>query len=160
MKGAALGWQTGLHWLQTHEENWFLIMDHVDNPKIHLRDYLPSCDHGNVLITSMNAGLQDAIEHSLEIQDMNPDEGTELFLKHAIKGSKSQAQKEQAAKIAQELYYFPLALVHAGAYTRQQNCLFTYLGRLESQRKQLLSNDFNQSMDRYRKSVYATWNLS
>ncbi|KAE9398723.1 hypothetical protein BT96DRAFT_750640, partial [Gymnopus androsaceus JB14] len=62
--------------------------------------------------------------------------------------------------IAKELCYFALALVQAGAYIEQQQCLHIYLDKLHSQRAELLARDMSQSLDRYRLSVYSTWNLS
>ncbi|KAJ4470272.1 hypothetical protein C8R41DRAFT_777360, partial [Lentinula lateritia] len=153
-------WKSGFHWLLTHEESWLIIMDNADDPKIPLERYFPSCDHGNIMITSRNAELQNVVGQSLELQDMIPDDGIELLLKHAVDKPLSSNEHEQVVQIAQELYYFPLALVQAGAYIKQQKCLLTYLKVLRNEGKQLLEKKLTQSADRYQLSVYATWNLS
>ncbi|KAH7869828.1 P-loop containing nucleoside triphosphate hydrolase protein, partial [Lentinula edodes] len=156
----AQGWKSGLHWLLTHEESWLIIMDNADDPKISLERYFPSCDHGNIMITSRNAELQNVVGQSLELQDMIPDDGIELLLKHAVDKPLSSNEQEQVVQIAKELYYFPLALVQAGAYIKQQKCLLTYLKFLRNEHKQLLEKKLTQFADRYQLSVYATWNLS
>ncbi|KAJ3711463.1 P-loop containing nucleoside triphosphate hydrolase protein, partial [Lentinula guzmanii] len=158
----AQSWQAGLHWLHSHEEDWLIVIDNADDPKITLSRYLPSCDHGNVIITSRNPDLRDIANQYLELSDMLPEEGIQLLMKHAIKDLNNISDQEQkvAAKIAEELYYFPLALVHAGAYINKQQCLFEYLDRLGHQREQLLSKGPQQPKDKYYYSVYETWNLS
>ncbi|KAJ3735999.1 P-loop containing nucleoside triphosphate hydrolase protein [Lentinula guzmanii] len=149
----AQSWQAGLHWLHSHEEDWLIVIDNADDPKITLSRYLPSCDHGNVIITSRNPDLRDIANQYLELSDMLPEEGIQLLIKHAIKDWNNISDQEQkvAAKIAEELYYFPLAL---------QQCLFEYLDRLGHQREQLLSKGPQQPKDKYYYSVYETWNLS
>ncbi|KAJ3890541.1 P-loop containing nucleoside triphosphate hydrolase protein, partial [Lentinula edodes] len=153
-------WRSGIHWLNTHEENWLIIMDNADDPRIPLRRYFPPCEHGNIIITSRNAELQNAVGQSLELWDMSPSEGLQLLVKHAAKGPLNKVQHKHAAQIAKELYYFPLALVQAGAYILKQNCLLTYSSRLKSQRRQLMERKLTQFRDKYQLSVYATWNLS
>ncbi|KAJ3992913.1 P-loop containing nucleoside triphosphate hydrolase protein, partial [Lentinula boryana] len=158
----AQSWQAGLHWLHSHEEDWLIVIDNADDPKIPLSRYLPSCDHGNVIITSRNPELMKIADQYVELSDMLPEEGIQLLMKHAIKDVDkiSDADQNQAAKIAEKLYYFPLALVHAGAYINRQKCLSGYLDRLGDQREQLLSKGPQQPKDKYHYSVYETWNLS
>ncbi|KAJ3829321.1 hypothetical protein F5880DRAFT_1470818 [Lentinula raphanica] len=160
--GTDTSWKAGLHWLHTHEKNWLIIIDNADDPKIDFKEYLPSCVHGNIIITSRNPELQVIATQSEELQDLLPEEAMFLLLKHAFKSldSITPPQKEEAALIAQELHCFPLALVQAGAYICQQNCLFGYLDRLQSQRQEMLLRNPKYSIDRYGLSVYATWNLS
>ncbi|KAJ3733426.1 P-loop containing nucleoside triphosphate hydrolase protein [Lentinula guzmanii] len=158
----AQSWKAGLHWLNSHEEDWLIVIDNADDPKIPLIEYLPSCNHGNVIITSRNPDLRNIADQYLELSDMLPEEGIQLLMKHAIKklDKISDADQNQAAKIAEKLYYFPLALVHSGAYINRQKCLSGYLDRLENQREQLLSEGSQQPNDKYYHSMYGTWNLS
>ncbi|KAJ3720504.1 hypothetical protein C8R42DRAFT_582551, partial [Lentinula raphanica] len=158
-------WRSGLHLLEATEENWLLIINNADDPSLHLGTYIPSCDHGNIIITSRNADLQSIVDDSLELQNMASDEGTQLLIKHAFgKNSNTQVteleDQEKVAEIAKQLYYFPLALVQAGAYINRQKCLNDYLDRLHNERKELLEKKITQSRDSYHLSVYATWNLS
>ncbi|KAE9386730.1 hypothetical protein BT96DRAFT_891464 [Gymnopus androsaceus JB14] len=156
------GWESGFRWLKTHETNWLIVMDNADDPQLSLGEFLPSCDHGNVIITSRNPDLMQIAAKSEEIKDMEPDDATQLLLKHAIK-SLSQvtvADVKLAGIIAKELHYFALALVQAGGYINQHKCLNSYLDLLKSQQAELLRRDIAQSFDNYTMSIYSTWNLS
>ncbi|KAE9389055.1 hypothetical protein BT96DRAFT_866523, partial [Gymnopus androsaceus JB14] len=154
------GWESGFRWLKTHEANWLIIMDNVDDPQLELGKFLPSCDHGNVIITSRNPDLVQIAGKSAEIKDMEPNDGTQLLLKHAFKSKVKGKDEKLAALIAKELHYFALALVQAGAYINQHKSLSSYLDLLKSQQAELLSRDISQSLDNYTMSIYSTWNLS
>ncbi|KAJ4492511.1 P-loop containing nucleoside triphosphate hydrolase protein, partial [Lentinula lateritia] len=156
----AQDWHAGIHWLHSNQESWFIIMDKADDPKIPLTKYLPSCGHGNIIITSRNPDLQDVTTQSLEVQNMVPTEGIQLLSLKAVGGSLTAEQEKKVAQIAKRLHYFPLALVHAGAYIRQRKCLSTYLERLQNLRRQILEKEIPQSLDGYSLSIYATWKLS
>ncbi|KAE9402185.1 hypothetical protein BT96DRAFT_562846 [Gymnopus androsaceus JB14] len=156
----AQGWESGFRWFKTHEANWLIIMDNADDPQLSLGRFLPSCDHGNIIITSRNPDLMQIAAKSEEIKDMEPDDATQLLLKHAIKNQVTAADETSAGIIAKELHYFALALVQAGAYINQHKCLNNYLDLLKSQQAELLRRDISQSLDNYTMSIYSTWNLS
>ncbi|KAE9389418.1 hypothetical protein BT96DRAFT_752438, partial [Gymnopus androsaceus JB14] len=139
---------------------WLIIMDNADDPQLSLGRFLPSCDHGNIIITSRNPDLMQIAVKSEEIKDMEPDDATKLLLKHAIKNQVTAADEKLAGIIAKELHYFALALVQAGAYINQHKCLNSYLDLLKSQEAELLSRNISQSLDNYTMSIYSTWNLS
>ncbi|KAJ3796988.1 hypothetical protein GGU11DRAFT_828233 [Lentinula aff. detonsa] len=161
-------WEGGLNWLKAHKKNWLVVIDNADDPKIPFEKYLPSCYHGNVIITSRNPDLEVYSNQSLELKGMPAEEGIQLLAKYAMKGMKEirDEEQEKAAEIAKELHYFPLALVHAGAYINNQHSLSQdlsgYLDRLrkQKQREQLLNNGPRQSKDGYFQSVYETWKIS
>ncbi|KAJ7768810.1 hypothetical protein B0H16DRAFT_1307644, partial [Mycena metata] len=50
--------QDGLLWLTSKVEEWLLLFDNADNPSINLNDFIPRCNHGNIIITSRNPGLR------------------------------------------------------------------------------------------------------
>ncbi|KAJ3739822.1 hypothetical protein DFH05DRAFT_502076 [Lentinula detonsa] len=161
-------WKVGWNWLKAHKKNWLVVIDNADDPKIPFSEYLPSCYHGNVIITSRNPELEVYSNQSLELKGMPAEEGIQLLAKYAMKGMKEirDEEQEKAAEIAKELHYFPLALVHAGAYINNQHSLSQdlsgYLDRLrkQKQREQLLSKGPRQSKDGYFQSVYETWKIS
>ena len=43
--------------LSTERKNWLLLFNNADNTRLNLRDYFPSCSHGNILITSRNHAI-------------------------------------------------------------------------------------------------------
>lgn len=91
---------------------------------------------------------------------MKPKDATQLLLKYAVRDQATPDQISTADNIAKELHYFALALVQAGAYINQQNCLDSYLKRLKTQRNKLLGRDIVQNLDNYRLSIFSTWKLS
>ena len=73
-------------WL-TRNEGWLLFFDNADDPKINLNDFLPQCNHGNVIITSRNPDVQvHAARHGLytEVSDMEETEAIALLLERAL----------------------------------------------------------------------------
>jgi len=71
-------------WLATkHNEKWLLILgnyDDVNAVDIHL--LLPTCDAGNVIITSQKSDLQ-MLGIAVEVDDIDEEPGMELFMKSA-----------------------------------------------------------------------------
>jgi hypothetical protein len=49
--------EQALEWLTSKHEEWLLFFDNADNPDINLNQFLPQCDHGNMIITTQNHGL-------------------------------------------------------------------------------------------------------
>jgi len=71
-------------WLATkHNEKWLLILDNYDDVNavdIHL--LLPTCDAGNVIITSRKSDLQ-MLGMTVAVDDIDEESGMELFMKSA-----------------------------------------------------------------------------
>ncbi|KIK53678.1 hypothetical protein GYMLUDRAFT_49214 [Collybiopsis luxurians FD-317 M1] len=159
--GEFSNWEAGLRWLSQHQEEWVILYDNADDPDLDLGKFLPQSSHGNVIITSRNSTLNQISIKSKVLKDMEPEDGIQLLLKHAIKDHEATpVQKLTASDIAAKLHYFALALVHAGSYISQQNCLDSYLHRLEQHQQVLMTRSLPQSIEKYSLSVYATWNLS
>ncbi|KIK58147.1 hypothetical protein GYMLUDRAFT_697637 [Collybiopsis luxurians FD-317 M1] len=154
-------WEAGFRWLSKHEEEWIILYDNADDPKIDLGPFLPQSSHGNIVVTSRNNTLKQLSIKSKELKDMIPEDGVQLLLNHAIKDHQPTAEEElKAMDIAAKLHHFALALVHAGSYISEHNCLNTYLERLEKHQLTLMNRTLPQSIDQYSLSVYATWDLS
>ncbi|KAJ7721996.1 hypothetical protein B0H16DRAFT_1666273 [Mycena metata] len=49
--------QDALKWLANQHETWLLFIDNADDPNINLHNFMPRCNHGNIVITSRNPGL-------------------------------------------------------------------------------------------------------
>jgi hypothetical protein len=49
--------QDALKWLANTPQDWLLFYDNADDPKINLNQFLPRCNHGNIIITSRNPEL-------------------------------------------------------------------------------------------------------
>ncbi|KIK51793.1 hypothetical protein GYMLUDRAFT_50348, partial [Collybiopsis luxurians FD-317 M1] len=169
--GEFSNWEAGLRWLSQHQEEWIILYDNADDPDVDLGKFLPQSSHGNIIVTSRNSSLKQISIKSKVLKDMEPEDGLQLLLKHAIKDHEATPeQKLTASDIAAKLHYFALALVHDGSYISQQNCLDSYLDRqncldsylhrLEQHQLVLMTRSLPQSIERYASSVYATWDLS
>ncbi|KAJ7654230.1 P-loop containing nucleoside triphosphate hydrolase protein [Mycena rosella] len=169
--------QDALRWLGRTSEEWLLIFDNADDPKINLHNYFPLCKHGNIVITSRNPGLAVHAGAHTAVSDMEEVDSVELLLKSASQDSTPQ-NREVAAEIVkvspsfcnlklisililfQELCYFPLAIIQAGAFISKSGALNSYLAYYSANRVRLLSEKPAQSHDDYGSTVYTTWQIS
>ncbi|KAJ7913204.1 hypothetical protein B0H13DRAFT_2471036, partial [Mycena leptocephala] len=158
-KGVGNSSQDALQWLANTNQDWLLFYDNADDPKINLNQFLPQCNHGNIIITSRNpehcvyAGAHSAVS------DMDETDAVALLLKSAAQQI-SPANEKIAAEIVKELCYLPLAIVQAGAFISQSGVLNSYLDNYTKYRAQLLSEKPAQSHDPYVWTVYTTWQMS
>ncbi|KAJ7800552.1 P-loop containing nucleoside triphosphate hydrolase protein [Mycena leptocephala] len=140
--------QDALKWFSNNQEDWLLIYDNADDPKIDLNRFIPQCTHGNIIITTRNPGLCVYAGAQSAVSDIEEDDGLALLLKSA------------AQDITPELCYLPLAIVQAGAFISQSGALNSYLDIYMKNRAQLLSEKPAQSHDGYEWTVYTTWQMS
>ncbi|KAJ7752694.1 P-loop containing nucleoside triphosphate hydrolase protein [Mycena metata] len=150
--------QDALMWLQSSHDKWLLFFDNADDPKINLNDFLPKCNHGNIIITSRNPELRSYGAHTL-VSDMDEADAITLLLRRANKES-SEENLKLATKIVKELYYLPLAIIQAGAFISKSEDLGGYLALYHSNWARLLSEKAAQSHDDYAQTVFTTWQIS
>ncbi|KAJ7078767.1 hypothetical protein C8R43DRAFT_351423 [Mycena crocata] len=148
-----------LKWLVSTPEEWLLVFDSADDPKMNLNNFFPQCKHGNILITSRNPGLRVYAGSDSLVSDMEETDAVNLLLKSASE-SDADENKEIATEIVKTLYYLPLAIIQAGAFISKSGALNHYLGVYIKNKAQLLSEKPIQSHDDYRWTVYTTWQLS
>ncbi|KAJ7711203.1 hypothetical protein B0H16DRAFT_1437922 [Mycena metata] len=149
--------EDGLLWLTSKVEEWLLLFDNADNPGINLNDYIPQCNHGNIIITSRNPGMCVYAGSDSLVSDMKEEDAVALLLKSALQ--KATAHTEQiAAEIS--LHHLPLAIVQAGAFISKSRNLDGYLPLYMENQAQLLSEKPAQSHDHYAWTVYTTWQMS
>ncbi|KAJ7088320.1 hypothetical protein C8R44DRAFT_844518 [Mycena epipterygia] len=146
--------ETGLKNIAKTKDEWLLLFDNADDPKINLNDYFPQCDHGNIIITSRNPGLVvHASSHSV-VSDMEEIDAVDLLLRSAGE------EATDDNKIAAVLHYLSLAIVQAGALISKSGDLDSYLALYEQNRARLLSQKPAQSHDNYAWTIYTTWQIS
>jgi tetratricopeptide (TPR) repeat protein len=175
-------------WLR-HEGKieWLLILDNVDDARFlvdvqsnsqnqtheskPLREYLPQCPNGSVLITSRNAEAALTLVEQKDIIDVKPmdrDDALALLQKKLVALSTSQGDFEDATELVTVLEFMPLAIVQAAAYISQRapRCsVRRYLEEFEkNDRKKsgLLNHEAGQlRRDREAKnSIIITWQMS
>ncbi|KAJ7716760.1 P-loop containing nucleoside triphosphate hydrolase protein [Mycena metata] len=150
--------QDASRWLKSNHNKWLVFFDNADDPKINLNDFLPKCNHGNIIITSRNPELRNYGAHTL-VSDMEETDATTLLLRRANKES-SEENLQLATDIVKELYYLPLAIIQAGAFISKSEDLEGYLALYLNNRARLLSEKAAQSHDDYAQTVFTTWQIS
>ncbi|KAF8218037.1 hypothetical protein K438DRAFT_1796213 [Mycena galopus ATCC 62051] len=147
-------------WLISQIEEWMLLFDNADNTKINLHPFFPKCTHGNIIITSRNPQLvvHGPKSHS-KVGDLGESDAIDLLLLSSAK-EKTVETVKRASEIVKELSCLPLAIIQAGAYIAQFDCLYQYLSFYKENHAKLLSMHPGQSHDDYRWTVYTTWQIS
>ncbi|KAF8143453.1 hypothetical protein K438DRAFT_2109361 [Mycena galopus ATCC 62051] len=155
-KASGESWQDGLRWLLGKREPWLLFFDNADDPQVDLNNFVPRCNHGNIIITSRNQGLKGYGAHAL-VSDLEELDAIALLLKSANHMG-SRTNNQLAAEL--ELRYLPLAIVQAGAFILQSEDLSGYLALFRKNRVNLFCEKPAQSYDGYSLSVFTTWQIS
>lgn len=171
-------------WMCDTDERWLLVLDNVDDAgflldahattsKITvkpLREYLPYCAHGCVIITTRNKEAALQLAEQRDIIALNPMSAlqaqTLLAKKLGVQAASSNAA--ELTELATVLEHMPLALVQAAAYISQRAPLCSvaqYLDQFrksERKRTSLLSYDKDHlRRDREAKnSIITTWQIS
>jgi tetratricopeptide (TPR) repeat protein len=137
-----------------------LLFDNADDPDINLRQFFPTCKHGNIIVTSRNPRCRlYAPDSHFNVSGMNAKDAIELLLKMTA-AQRSPANLERAASICRELGYLALAVAQAGAYITNSCSLDDYLHIYRGDRAQLLQRHSPRAPDDYQWTVYTTWELS
>ncbi|KAJ7714860.1 hypothetical protein B0H16DRAFT_512395 [Mycena metata] len=151
--------EDGLLWLASKVEEWLLFFDNADDPNINLHDYIPQCNHGNIIVTSRNPGMCVYAGSNSLVSDMEEEDAVALLLKSALQMATVHTE-QIAAEIVKLLHYLPLAIVQAGAFISKSRNLDGYLALYTKNQVRLLSEKPAQSHDRYARTVYTTWQMS
>ncbi|KAJ6484604.1 P-loop containing nucleoside triphosphate hydrolase protein [Mycena sanguinolenta] len=157
-KNAGTTSQDALTWLTGKHENWLLFFDNADDPKINLNQFIPKCNHGNIIVTSRNPNLRGYGESS-QVSDMEESDAAALLLKSSQQDM-SAANQLLAQDIVKVLWYFPPAIVQAGAFILEAGTLETYLDLFLKNRTELLKKKSSQQHDDYAWAVYTAWEMS
>jgi hypothetical protein len=156
--------------------DWLLIFDGVDDVEISIQSFIPSCSHGSIIITTRDRNRgQLSIEGHLELEGMTSAEAEETIRMASGRGKRRTHQintaEETAAlrMIAHNVNYLPLTLVQAGSHMFQaKDDPQTYLSKLQSNLKKILSQPATHQRDRPRsdqdikhyRTIFAAYNSS
>jgi tetratricopeptide (TPR) repeat protein len=114
--------------------DWLLVFDNAAEPST-LIPCLPQAGHGHVLITSRYRGFEQ-VASELKLDLLPEDDAVALLLGGTEAGA---AERLEAAALAKDLGYLPLALAQAGAYVRSTGRrLGDYRALLATRRTDLL----------------------
>ncbi|KAF9063434.1 hypothetical protein BDP27DRAFT_1451247 [Rhodocollybia butyracea] len=146
---------------RTHQ-NWMCIFDSADDEQLYLKDYLPICAHGNIIITSrlVRTSEMDSPGCHIGFFDLNRDDAIELLLKHAHEESHEETQNV-ASEIVETLGCQALAVSTAGAYIHSNvTCtLGNYLTRFNNKKRDTLNYRL-RTLDSYQRTVFSAFQLS
>ena len=134
---------------------WLMVFDKLDDKEISIRDYIPSCEHGSIIITSRIHDMGQISNHHVELDAMDPKEAASTLLKAALGPSvvPTPAEFTLGLRISEQLGYLPVVLVQAGCYIKSRRCLPEFLERLQTSRRQMLTQPIGDR-DVYNHNVY------
>jgi tetratricopeptide (TPR) repeat protein len=175
-------------WLRDSKDPWLLILDNADDARflLHvpangegqptdgsrtasrpLREYLPHCERGSIIVTTRN---MDAALKLVEQRDIIAVEPMDETQAQALFKKKLRVQEDDSdiAELAAALEYMPLAIVQAAAYISEKapRCsVVKYLDefkRSERKRTSLLNYDKGQLRRDWeaKSSIIVTWQIS
>ncbi|KAE9391736.1 TPR-like protein [Gymnopus androsaceus JB14] len=143
-------------------QNWLCIFDNADDKQVILKDYIPSCSHGNVIVTSrLKETLQMASpECHIDLSDLKREDAIELLLKHSH-NERSEENQKSAIHIVDAFGCHALAISTAGAYIGiTPTCtLENYLTHFNKKSTKIL-NYKTKSLDAYQLTVFDAFQLS
>ncbi|KAK0471968.1 hypothetical protein IW261DRAFT_1318333, partial [Armillaria novae-zelandiae] len=86
-KAACVGESVGdvRDFLRRMHEDWLVVFDNADDPKVDLSNYIPGCNHGSVIITSRLTEVNQMASPDFHIDfgDLEQSDAVDLLLKHA-----------------------------------------------------------------------------
>lgn len=141
-------------WL-SHEDGWLLVFDNADDPAL-VRPYLPLArTRGKVLLTSRAKSFTNVgVREPFRVETLDPGDAVKFLVERT-----GNADIQEAAALAAELGFLPLALEQAAAYIETVGGGFAgYLARYRHQGVALFAKS-KPSTD-YPKTVATTWTLS
>lgn len=158
-----------MRWLsQPDNTDWLIIFDNVDResggdnavPNAYdVTRYLPSADHGSVLITTRLANLEQ-LGGSWRLGRLSKEQ-TEAIFQSRYGGSCDSAKREELFRLLDGL---PLAIAQASAYLRQSGIsVAKYIQLYKQQWKSLMESQDRAGMplrDYPGRSVWTTWTIS
>lgn len=148
--------EQALQWF-VRKQNWLIVFDNVDSP-LDIRSFFPQCNHGSILITTRNRTLgQVSPDTHYRLRGMTNEEAKKALLLIALPPGTiaSPLDLKYAQDIVAELGNLPVAIVHAGRFILERNCLAQYLTHFRASRAEMLSRPAHYKVDDYHKSVYA-----
>ncbi|KAH7339766.1 acyl transferase/acyl hydrolase/lysophospholipase, partial [Rhizoctonia solani] len=165
LKKAGKDYLSAIEWLAGCQQSWLLILNNADDTSLNLRQYLPSCSYGNILITTRNRQLisyaQSTKSHR-QLSRMVLEDGKRLLLKTS-RMVWDKTNDKIAEAIVTELGSLALGIAQAGAYICVHECgLAAYLDMYRDYHSELLEQykDLPQRLDDYQWTVFTTWRVS
>ncbi|CCA69190.1 hypothetical protein PIIN_03090 [Serendipita indica DSM 11827] len=143
-------------WDDASNGPWLMVFDKLDDKDIVIRNFIPSCEHGSIIITSRLNDMGQLSHHHVKLDTMDPNEAASTLLKAALGPSTvpTPAEFDLGLEIAEQLGYLPVVLVQAGCYIHSTRRLHQFLDMLQMSRHKVLTQSI-KARDAYEHNVYA-----
>ncbi|KAI9723948.1 MAG: hypothetical protein M1812_000666 [Candelaria pacifica] len=150
--------------LEKTEENWLLVFDNVEYWET-IVPYLPSCQHGSIVVTSQDPGLKQLTISELPLQPFSDNDGAELLLRRQLRQPRqptSAGDFTVAQNISNVVGGLPIAIAHiAGTMVESQLVLTEVLEKFERQRAhEIWTRNAPLSTLMYKESLFMVWNFA
>jgi tetratricopeptide (TPR) repeat protein len=170
-------------WLRECKHRWLVVLDNVDDARFlldrpaaspnastvskPLREYLPHCERGSVLITTRSTEAALKLVEPRDVIAVKPmDKASAVALFEKKLGP--QGDSSEIGKLAAALEYMPLAIVQAAAYISQRAPRYSVAKYLDeyskSERKRTSLLNYNSGQLRRdweaKNSIIVTWQMS
>jgi tetratricopeptide (TPR) repeat protein len=169
------------NWLRDCKHQWLVVLDNLDDARFlldrpatnstaarkPLREYLPHCERGSILVTARNDEAALKLVERRDIVTVGPmDQPGAVTLFEKKLGILDDSSK--VAELAAVLEYMPLAIVQAAAYISQRESRYSVAKYLDEYRKSerkrtsLLEYDEGQLRRDWeaKNSIIVTWQIS
>ena len=151
-------------WLANLSEEWLLILDNADDPRLDTSQYLPPGDRGKILITTKNCTIWNhAANATYELEGMDLEDASSLLLTEYAAASPRNAdlreEREMVEQVVNLLGCLPLAIRHTAAVISQCGYTLEYYCQIfEHDRKRLLEDrPYQKSGER---TIFLTYGIS
>lgn len=149
-------------WLSKPENSqWLLVFDNADDLNLVLiHKYFPAVNWGHIIITNRDQAVIGSLAEEGHVLDpLTTDDATQLLLERSGIRCPSQAETEEASKIASLLGSLPLALVQAGGFVRsRQKTLQDYRRLFMNRRDDLLR--FSPLVGGTDRTIFTVWGIN
>ncbi|MCJ1388918.1 hypothetical protein MMC18_001769 [Xylographa bjoerkii] len=158
-------------WLKLEgNKKWLLLFDNVDrefpsplgdSDAYDLGQYIPSADHGAVLVTTRHLPLCSLGDRSMILTKMNEEQGLQVLAERS--GYSLSELPSEAKELVKRVNGLPLALAQAGAYLRFKPGIADYLEFYSTKWKEVMGSNADHDVslrDYAHGSVGTTWSVS
>ncbi|KAH8804040.1 hypothetical protein DL96DRAFT_749023 [Flagelloscypha sp. PMI_526] len=159
-KGVGESFEDGLRYLERRSDEWLLLLDNADDPKLDIGRYIHR-RHGNVLITTRNPYVGDlAPDCHCRVDRLDLTDAKELLLR-GVYVPEFVDRNTYTTAIVEILGCLALAVNQARAFLAKGTCALPHYLRLyKDNSESLLRHHPTQSTDGYTYNVYTTWSIS
>ncbi|KAH7333798.1 hypothetical protein B0J17DRAFT_578173 [Rhizoctonia solani] len=116
--------EDSLRWLSVNKTNWLILLDGVNAPELELRSLIPSCGHGNVIITTQRSSFPSSSEwprSESRLARMNQEDALDLLAKAAGISFPLVSSKQRLLDLIEEVQLQPIPLTFAGLYLKRNS---------------------------------------